>query len=543
MISPPLPEQKPRVDAAEGLRELVAELRSLAERLELKARSHNLQATLQALERRIAEPRAVVILLSEHEELKRRFLERLLGPNLTQVPKPTTGCIRLEYRAAVEPSKSTPLPRAIETIQLSNPTLKNGLAVIDTPVMKSGDPDAGVIEFAEEADVCIFVLNADHELGEASQALLRRLPEAGERLEIVVENAEALSSEERLMARDRLMEALREHCRVESPRLTLVASAVTEDDGTRFWYGRFATFHSVMMRRGREHWLAGTRSMVADSISRVRAEIEFELESVTAGLRHSRLRVGLKDLDGLRARWDEVEGLRRERSAVLSDASGRPVNPEPAAVRPPHTAEGELPATGPEIAAKRMSMDTETPDVSEQGAADPDADAHLKRRLSAHFREKLTRRMKRGGATPFERRAGIALAIALLCLIIWALSPKGFFFRQEPGAAWDYRSPKPSPAKRAATVPASDPHLDLPKLGGSVALPETSRPAVPNLPSALPAKRRPAVRIPLARPIPTGATAGAARPAKRRHRHLLGLGKLWTWVRHGHRKDAVSGTK
>jgi hypothetical protein len=43
--------------------------------------------------------------------------------------------------------------------------------------------------------------------------------------------------------------------------------------------------------------------------------------------------------------------------------------------------------------------------------------------------------------------------------------------------------------------------------------------------------------MPLARPIPSGATAGVAPRAKRHHRHLLGLGKLWHWVRHDHSKD------
>ena len=64
-----------------------------------------------------------------------------------------------------------------------------------------------------------------------------------------------------------------------------------------------------------------------------------------------------------------------------------------------------------------------------------------------------------------------------------------------------------------------------------------TRPAVPNIPVAPPAKRSAAVRMPLARPIPSGATAGVAPRAKRHRRHLLGLGKLWHWVRHDHSKD------
>jgi hypothetical protein len=35
--------------------------------------------------------------------------------------------------------------------------------------------------------------------------------------------------------------------------------------------------------------------------------------------------------------------------------------------------------------------------------------------------------------------------------------------------------------------------------------------------------------MPLAKPVPTDARAGAA-PMRRHHRHLLGLGKLWHWI-------------
>jgi hypothetical protein len=264
MTSTQLTDQKPRVDPVDALRLLVADLRALADRLELKERSRSLQQTLQATQERLAGPRAVVMLLGEHEELKRRFLERLLGPNLKQVPSPTTACIRLEYGAEPECTVTMPqgltavLPlaqlesftsrpgiamvgettgetarRTIQAIRLPNPTLKGGLAVIDTPVVGSGEPQASVLECAERADAWIFVLHADHELSEASQALLRQLPEHGARLEMVVEGAEALNAEARIIARDRLMQMLRERCSIEAPRLTLIGSAATEgDEGT-----------------------------------------------------------------------------------------------------------------------------------------------------------------------------------------------------------------------------------------------------------------------------------------------------------------------
>ena len=189
----------------DGLRVLVAELRSLVDRLELKERSHNLQSTLKTAEQRLAGPRAVVMLLSEHEELKRRFLERLLGPKLTQVPKPTTACIRLEYGIAPECSVSMPL----------------GLTAAETPGPDDGDDPAAEPDTEERS--C-----ADRHAGAGEQRTrrdhveIRRrggrvdscaecrprfkrskpdavAPIAGQRgrLEIVVENADALSNEER----------------------------------------------------------------------------------------------------------------------------------------------------------------------------------------------------------------------------------------------------------------------------------------------------------------------------------------------------------
>ena len=114
MTSPHLTDQKPRIDPVEALRVLVADLRALAERLALKERSRSLQQTLKAAQERVSGPRAVVMLLGEHEDLKRRFLERLLGPNLAQVPKPTTVCTRLEYGA--EPECTVTMPQGLTAV-------------------------------------------------------------------------------------------------------------------------------------------------------------------------------------------------------------------------------------------------------------------------------------------------------------------------------------------------------------------------------------------------------------------------------------------
>lgn len=538
MTSPPMSDQKPRVDSVDGLRALVADLRALADRLELKARSHNLRPTLKAVEQRLCGPRAVVMLLSEHEELKRRFLERLLGPHLAQVPKPATACIRLEYGTAMERtvhvSQGVTAPEVgIQEIRLPNPTLKSGLAVIDTPALKSGEPGASVLDCAELADAWILVLNADHELSEAGQALLRRLPEAGARLEIVIENAEALSSEERLAARDRLIETLRERCNIKGPRLTLAASAAIEGEGAGFWQGRFATFHSVMMLRGREHWLEVTRTMVGDALSQVSAEIDFELESIApglrhVGLRHARLRLGMKDLEGLRTRFHELGRLEGERRSETGATEAR------SQTETPRTDEA-MPQVEPDIAQTTVTPAEPTATtpafISFQAS---DAGADVKPAFSAHLSENLALPMRRKMAL-LKRAAGVALAVPLICLIIWALSPRSFFFGHEAGAEWDYHSPAADPVSRAAPAATTKPKVNLPKTADS--LPETSGPPRPNLSGTPLAKRRSPVRVPLARPIPSGATAGVARPAKRHRRRLLGLGKLWHWVRHGHSKN------
>jgi hypothetical protein len=47
------------------------------------------------------------------------------------------------------------------------------------------------------------------------------------------------------------------------------------------------------------------------------------------------------------------------------------------------------------------------------------------------------------------------------------------------------------------------------------------------------------MRLPLARPVPDAATTTEAAPRrhKRHRRDILGLGKLWHWIRRDHRKN------
>jgi hypothetical protein len=652
MTSPPLTDQKPREDPTEGLRVLVADLQVLAGRLELKERIPGLQTALKAAQERVSGPRALVMLLSEHAELKRRFLERLLGPNLALVPNSTTECIRLEYgpepestvtmsqqasapAAPLDPLQSflsrgiiddaadpiVDTPRhAMQTIRLPNPTLKGGLAVIDTPVVE-GEPATSVLEYVEQADAWIFVLNADHALSEASQALLCRLPERGTRLEIIVENAEALSGEERMAARDRLMQTLRERCNIEAPRLTLVASAATEGDEGSFWHGRFATFHSVMMLRGRERWLTGTQAMVQDALTKVDAEIDLELKSIALGVRHARLRLGMKDLDGLRTRFRELGGgvlasepapevtavnpqppdaiARQSRldwsgggdPATKAEAAGEPsplamladaiasmgsesantqtakpeaggeaatnvsqdaivvdaVNPVSPTVEAP-SATSETPVAGIATAPlKPVATPTKTaaepafqpsPIVEHVRSSTPATKTTQKRGVSVQLSGSLKQLVPRKKAAAsdrirlLKRAIWIALLIAFVCLILWALAPQGFLFGQEPPAEWDYQQPTPALASHTVPAATSNPEADPPQPGRPNSLPDTAETAAPNIPATLLVKHHGAIRTPLVRPIPSDATAGMSQPTKRHHRHLLGLGKLWHWVRH-----------
>jgi hypothetical protein len=606
MTSPQPTDQKPRIDPVEALRVLVADLRALADRLALKD-NRSLQQTLKAAQERVSGPRAVVMLLGEHEDLKRRFLERLLGPNLAQVPKPTAVCTRLEYGAQRECSATmhqgltAALPldqleafrvphtdrranrdtmdtmeKTVRAIRLPNPTLKGDLAVIDTPIVQSMEPDASLLECAQQADAWIFVLQADHALSEASYALLRRLPVRGARLEMVVEGAEALNAEERLAARERLMRTLTEHCNIEAPRLTLIASATTEGDTESFWHGRFATFHSVMMLRGRERSLEATRAVVADALTAVGTEIDSELKSIGLGLRHARLRLGMKDLDGLRTRFHELRQLDSPPPLDANAAHEKAPSIRPAAENLPL-----MPAEAMAAAMMPGSMEVQATEVAKPGSLidraqtgdgilsaapgttgtvaaapfavpeptflsfpRPTAGARSKSGLAANFGEIWTRLVPLGAAagggriTLPQRVAGGALAASFVCLILWALAPRGFLFGHEAPSEWEYH-PSENAASVIHTAPATatGPDVSLPQPGDTRSLPDPADTQTPNIPQAPLRKRSAAIRTPLLRPIPSGATAGVSRSTKRHHRHLLGLGKLWHWMRHPHRQN------
>src|SRR5579859_7755423 len=151
-------DPKAPADAMDALRLLVADLQALADRLALtehpehrnpadqpapKEDEARFAQILEEARERVAGPRAVVMLLSEHAPLKRRFLERLLGP-LPNLPaqlaesltESSTGPVRLEYGPAPERVAAS-AELAIPIIRLPAPTLERGLAIIDTPAIET----------------------------------------------------------------------------------------------------------------------------------------------------------------------------------------------------------------------------------------------------------------------------------------------------------------------------------------------------------------------------------------------------------------------
>jgi hypothetical protein len=174
----------------------------------------------------------------------------------------------------------------------------------------------------------------------------------------------------------------------------------------------------------------------------------------------------------------------------------------------------------------------------------PTAGARPKGGLAVSFGETLMRLVPYGVAaggskiTLPQRVAGGALAASFVCLILLALAPRGFLFGHEAPSEWEYH-PSENAASVIHTAPATatGPDVSVPQPGDTRSLPDPADTQTPNIPTTPPRKRSAAIRTPLLRPIPSGATAGVSRSTKRHHRHLLGLGKLWHWVRHPHSQN------
>ena len=576
MSSIPPADPKAPANPVDALRLLVADLQALADRLAPPEHpehgnsgdplQHNeaeprFVLTLKAARERVAGPRAVVMLLSEHAPLKRRFLERLLGP-LPHLPaqlaesltESSTGPVRLEYGLAPERVAPT-AAQAIPIIRLPAPTLQRGLAVIDTPAIEtpaieetpavaSNDSRSavGLLQCAEQASAWIFVLAADHAIGKAAQTLLCQLPERAAGLEFVVEGAEALNAAARATAREQLLHTLRENCGITEPRLTLIASAATEGDEGSYWHGRFATFHSVMMLRGRDRWLHATRALIASTLIEVGGEIEQELKNSAPGLRHARLRLGLKDLEGLRTRFHELGRLD-------GDAPGEPASPSSSA---PAGSTTDTPAPAPQWqpTATERATQSERP----VGLPDPPAEMFLSERetrelLAAQalrapwgLRARLARLLffarlpflrgaaavptAKGNSRPWHLLGGV-WALAFVVIVLWMMWPR-LAAERESTAEWDLRQQNAAPAPKPApaTAKPAEPSLDVPAVHA-----ETEHAGVRDtVPPPIGNRAHTVIRTPLAKPVPQGLRAGATHT--RRHHSFLGISRLWGWVRH-----------
>jgi hypothetical protein len=580
MTSNPSADVKAPVDAVDALWLLVADLRALSDRLALSenpeqrdpertAPNPRFVETLKAAEERVSGPRAVVMLLSEHPLLKRRFLERLLGP-LSDLPEPVAellservrGPVRLEYGLAAERVAPT-AEQAIPVVRLPASTLERGLAVIDTPAIETpviedtpaiedvaasgGQGGVTVLQCAEQANAWIFVLAADHAIGKTAQTLLRQLPEQAAGLEFVVEGAEALNATARAASREQLTQTLRENCGITEPRLTLIASAATEGDEGTYWHGKFATFHSVMMLRGRERWLQATRALIANALNEVGAEIEQGLQNSVAGLRQARLRLGLKDLEGLRTRFHELGRLEGDSPSEAASASGSTGEaPAPPQRLQPVATEGTARREPPPA----LVMDAaEEAWLSEQEARELlEAQAW---RGSRSLRAKLGRLFAfsrphfpgtsgtvtavaawagtgpKGSSRPWRLLGGV-WAAAFVVIVLWIMWPR-LAAERESAAEWGLRQQNAGPASKAALA---TPHKPAPSLVVPAVHAETEHAGVGDtVPPSSRTRAHPVIRTPLAKPMPQGLAAGAI-PPPRRHHSFLGIGKLWGWVRH-----------
>ena len=61
-----------------------------------------------------------------------------------------------------------------------------------------------------------------------------------------------------------------------------------------------------------------------------------------------------------------------------------------------------------------------------------------------------SRTLSTGKTALVKRAGGVGVAIALVCLIAWALAPRGFFFGRESGRSGTYHPPTPAPVNHAA---------------------------------------------------------------------------------------------
>lgn len=134
----------------------------------------------------------------------------------------------------------------------------------------------------------------------------------------------------------------------------------------------------------------------------------------------------------------------------------------------------------------------------------------------------------------------MALLLVLAGVIAWSMWRRGKIFRGENGAAWEYQPAKAADAIHPAPAAKSGKAANAIPPPNTASLPDPTAANTPNLTSKSIRKPSPAIRLPLARPIPEDATTTEASPRrhKRHRRDILGLGKLWHWIRRDRHKNA-----
>jgi hypothetical protein len=150
----------------------------------------------------------------------------------------------------------------------------------------------------------------------------------------------------------------------------------------------------------------------------------------------------------------------------------------------------------------------------------------------------LTDRTRQGERIQTLKTAAIMTLLLLLAgLIAWAMWRRGKVFGHENGAAWEYQPAKaadashPPPATHDGNAANAIPPLN------TDSLPDPAAAHTPDLTGKPLRKRSPTARLPLAKPVPQQEAPAPAVPRRKRHRRgILGLGKLWHWIRRDHHK-------
>lgn len=132
----------------------------------------------------------------------------------------------------------------------------------------------------------------------------------------------------------------------------------------------------------------------------------------------------------------------------------------------------------------------------------------------------------------------MALLLVLAGMIAWAMWRRGRIFGRENGAAWEYQ-PKVADAHHPVPPTPNDPAGTTIPPPNTTSLPDPTAAGTPNLTSQPLKKPSPAIRLPLERPVSEATTTEVApRRHKRHRRDILGLGKLWHWIRRDHPKKS-----